>query len=220
MTFAQIQEQQRMAIEAEQETIRNAAAARRSFLDIQEEERLAEEQRKEEQKQAEEFEKWFAEESKRLQKQSKGSGKASAPGGGKGKGQKKPSKQQQQAQEPAQPGSANGKSQNGGGKKGGTSKAGHKEPAPNGKTAEADGSPHRNAGKQRQDVSNGAESGNKATTRNKEKGAGKGKGQNSSNGDAQQSTPSTLLQHGLPPKPATGLANMSAAAPTFTPRQP
>ncbi len=82
MTFAQIQEQQRLAIEAEQETIRQAANARRSFLDIQEEERKEEERRREEQKQAEEFEKWFAEEAKRVQKQqSKNAGKQGAAGG-------------------------------------------------------------------------------------------------------------------------------------------
>ncbi|CDR98796.1 uncharacterized protein SPSC_01410 [Sporisorium scitamineum] len=191
LTFAQIQEQQRMAIEAEQETIRQVAAARRSFLDIQEEERQAEERRKEEQKQAEEFEKWFTEESKRLQKEKKAnkSGTSGAPGGGKGKGgQKKQGKQTQQhqpssgskektpssskaSQDPAQSSPANGnapkakstKAQEGG-KKGGANKS-------NGKQANADGTQSKNARQQqRPDTTNGAEGRNKPSSKSNNKG--------------------------------------------------
>lgn len=262
LTFAQIQEQQRLAIEAEQETIRQAAASRRSFLDIQEEERKAEERRKEEQKQAEEFEKWFAEESKRIQKQNKGnkSGASGAAGGGKGKAQQKKAggKQQQQQQQQAsgskeqgsaqsssangtQNSAAKGKAQNGTGNKkgGGAGKSGYKQA--NDLSAEADKPAGKNAGTQQQQqqqqrpkAANGAEAGNKASPNAAEKSGGKGKGQQNSsrgegrkqqitsggsNGDSNkaQSAP----QHGLPAKPSTATAapNLSAAAPTFTPRQ-
>ncbi|SOV09342.1 uncharacterized protein UDID_04189 [Ustilago sp. UG-2017a] len=245
LTFAQIQEQQRLAIEAEQETIRQAAASRRSFLDIQEEERKAEERRKEEQKQAEEFEKWFAEESKRIQKQNnKGSkgGATGAAGGGKGKSQQKKAggnKQQQQASGSTEPGSANGaqnaaargKAQNGGGnKKGGAAAKGSGKQA-NGAATEADSPAGKNAGKQqRPKANNGAEGGNKASPKAAEKSAGgKGKGQqNSNNGDGRKPSDgnngenTNAPQHGLPPKPPTAAAapKFSVAAPTFTPRQP
>ncbi|SJX62834.1 uncharacterized protein SRS1_13663 [Sporisorium reilianum f. sp. reilianum] len=235
LTFAQIQEQQRMAIELEQETIRQAAASRRSFLDIQEEERQAEERRKEEQKQAEQFEKWFAEEAKRLQKEKKAgkAGASGAPGGGKGKGgQKKQSKRQQQQQssgskdkasssskanqDPAQPNPANGNAGKAksskpqeGSKKGGSSKASGKQA--NG----ADGTPSRNGGQQRPDTANGAESRNKASPKSNDKGANKGQSRASDNAAAHP------MQHSLPAKPtaAASAPNLSAAAPTFTPRQ-
>ncbi|SPO25363.1 uncharacterized protein UTRI_03224_B [Ustilago trichophora] len=251
MTFTQIQEQQRMAIEAEQETIRQAAAARRSFLDIQEEERKAEERRKEEQKQAEEFEKWFAEESKRIQKQNSKTAKptaSGAPGGGKGKGQKKAAKQQpkDQASSSSKPnqdaapsangssGSAKPKPQNSG-KKGGAGKAGGKQA--NGAPADADGTPNKKR-------ANG-EGGNKPSPKPNDKNSGgKGKsGQNNNskpnasasgsnrngnstvNADGEAKTTGSA-QNNLPPKPTPApapapaiAANLSAAAPTFTPRQ-
>ncbi|TKY85735.1 hypothetical protein EX895_005275 [Sporisorium graminicola] len=240
LTFAQIQEQQRLAIEAEQETIRQASAARRSFLDIQEEERQAEERRREEEKQAKEFEKWFAEESKRLQKEKKAgkSGGPGASGGGSGKGkggQKKQTKQPQQqhqqssgskekapssaktGQDPPRPSSANGnvakvknsKSQEGG-KKGGANKA-------SGKQANADGTHSKNSGQQRRDASNGAEPHNKPSSKSTDKAL------NTSQSRASDITAAVPLQHSLPAKPtaaATAAANLSAAAPTFTPRQP
>lgn len=90
LTFAQIQEQQRVAIEREYDQARAAAVAKRSFLDIQEEERKTEDRRREEQKQAAEFEKWFAEESKRIiQSQKKATKTDSASAGGKKKTAKK-----------------------------------------------------------------------------------------------------------------------------------
>ncbi|KAJ1033015.1 hypothetical protein NDA16_000294 [Ustilago loliicola] len=252
LTFAQIQEQQRLAIEAEQETIRQAAASRRSFLDIQEEERKAEERRREEQKQAEEFEKWFAEESKRIQKQSKGNKAAAsgAAGAGKGKAQQKKAGGKQQAsgskeaaEDAAQSGSANGvqnpalkgKAQNGGGnKKAGAGKSSGKQA--NGVAAEVGSTAGKNAGKQQQrpKAANGADSGNKASPKANEKSGGKGKGQQSSNGTDSRKTsnapagsnvetnkPPSAAQYSLPPKPSTATAapNLSAAAPTFTPRQ-
>uniref|UniRef100_V5EKV7 BTB domain-containing protein n=1 Tax=Kalmanozyma brasiliensis (strain GHG001) TaxID=1365824 RepID=V5EKV7_KALBG len=223
LTFAQIQEQQRLAIEAEQETIRQAAAARRSFLDIQEEERLADERRREEQKQAEEFERWFAEESKRLQKEQKAN--KGAAGGVKGKSQKKAGKlaaQQQQSkagQDAAASGSANGSGPkpkgskpHEGGKKGGANKPANKQA--NGAPANADGTPNKNGKKQRADA---AEGGNKPSPQGKENGGSKASGADGT----KPNTPST--PHGLPTKPAASSAfnpNLSAAAPTFTPRQP
>ncbi|GAC93589.1 ankyrin repeat containing protein [Pseudozyma hubeiensis SY62] len=233
LTFAQIQEQQKMAIEAEQETMRQAAAARRSFLDIQEEERQAEERRREEQKQAEEFEKWFAEESKRLQKEKKGNN-----AGGKGKGAKKLGKQSQQQQQqslgsnqkasktgrdPAQATSVNGNSTKARSDK--TSEAGKQSGAskPNGRqasdaSANADRTPSKNAAKQ--DAADGNDIGKKASP----KGNTKGQSSNGADGKKKPAAPpiASPMQHGLPSKPSantTPNANLSAAAPTFTPRQ-
>ncbi|SNX84335.1 uncharacterized protein MEPE_03044 [Melanopsichium pennsylvanicum] len=246
LTFAQIQEQQRLAIEAEQETVRQAAAARRSFLDIQEEERLAEERRKEEQKQAEDFEKWFAEESKRIQKESKGARKTGPAGAGagagfKGKG-KKPTKQQQPIKgeralsskpnhDAEQPESANGTA---GSEKGSKPHSNGKKVGPKLSGKEGNGAPVEGEGapsKKRLDR-DGAESGAKSSPRANDKGGAKGKGHNASKPDAASSAgsnghskPSAQHPNGLPPKPvpatnsAHTAANLSAAAPSFTPRQ-
>jgi alpha-tubulin suppressor-like RCC1 family protein len=226
LTFAQIQEQQRLAIEAEQETIKQAAAARRSFLDIQEEERQAEERRREEQKQAAEFEKWFAEESRRVQKQTKASksgtnGTASA-NAGKGKAQKKPTSKQQ----PQQQGSraqtdakASESKAPGGGKKGGAGagKGKQSNPTESASTQEQGEGPKadRRAGKQRSgSVSQRKPAADKPPPKNADRNGGQnGRTPGSDAGKPLQPPP----QH-LPAKPSNADPSLSAAAPTFTPR--
>lgn len=202
LTFAQIQEQQRLDIEAEQESMRMAAAARRSFLDIQEEERQAEERRKEEQKQAEEFERWFAEESKRIQKQNK-PGSSGALGSGKGKGSKKPGKQQQQQsqsqpQQQQQQRASNRKDHGSSSSKAG----GPAPPQPgtaNGSTGSAKNKPPTSGGR-------------------------KGGASQPTNGTTPPADPRTshsvAAPHpSLPRKPSAATPNLSAVAPTFTPRR-
>ncbi|EPQ30341.1 uncharacterized protein PFL1_01867 [Pseudozyma flocculosa PF-1] len=83
LTFAQIQEQQRLA--ERQQTEQMAALSKRSFIDIIAEEKEEEERRRVELKQQEEFEKWFEEESRRIRREGGGGG-AGRAGGKKGKG--------------------------------------------------------------------------------------------------------------------------------------
>ncbi|PWY99758.1 hypothetical protein BCV70DRAFT_161852 [Testicularia cyperi] len=229
-TFAEIQEQQRMAIEVENERIRAAAASRRSFLDIQAEERKEEERKREEQKQAEEFEKWFAEESKRVQqeqsKASKGNGRSGKGGKGlKGSNSENavaggPSKQKggRAKQQPAQQGNQSN------GRPAANGKGGKDEPrsvqnssGPNQTT------PDRARGERDRGSTTSTGKGKARSNNGKPRPLGSTASQpnSASTSKTTAAAASASFSNSLPPKPQTQMQapGMSAAAATFTPRQ-
>lgn len=221
LTFAQIQEQQRMAVEAEQETIRLAAAARKSFIDIQEEERQAEERRKEDQKQAAEFERWFAQESKRMQKEKKANN-----AGAKGKAHKKQVKQAEQSRSQSQSQSGSKASQDTGlasGANGNSSKSKKSQQAGkksgnegrqlNG-AASSKGAQSKGGAKQTPGAANHGEN-DKLSHRSNTKSHMGSADATTSNAPPHASSVQLPSKH---PPPARS-ALLSAAAPTFMPRQ-